>query len=167
MALVPGLKTMSQPASRVNSLDTSFEAVAESVGQARQAVASLAELGGACQEDVERVRLAVSEAVSNAVIHGYGLERAGIVALTAAVIDGEFVVVVSDDGCGLGKARESEGLGLGLAVITQLCDSLTVVTRSSGGTHLEMRFRLGGDPQPAPGAQLDQTRPLSPASQPA
>lgn len=158
---------MSQPATRVHSLDASFEAVAESVGQARHAVASLAKAGGGCEEAIERVRLAVSEAVSNAVIHGYGLERAGVVALTAAVIDGELVVVVSDDGCGLGKARESEGLGLGLAVITQLCDSLTVLTGSSGGTQLEMRFRLGGDARPAPDARIDQTRPLSRAGQPA
>lgn len=147
---------MSQPA--VQSRSFTFDAVAESVGEARHALASLAASSGACEEDVERVRLAVSEAVSNSVIHGYGLERHGTVTLTAAVLDDELRVVVADDGCGFGRARESEGLGLGLAVITQLCDSLSVITGSAGGTHLEMRFRLGLASQ--------ATRSLSCAGQP-
>lgn len=151
---------MSQPAARVHSF--AFEAIAESVGHARQALASLAASSGACEQDVERVKLAVSEAVSNSVIHGYGLEPAGTVTLTAAVRDGEITVVVADDGCGLGRARESEGLGLGLSVIAALCDSLNVTTRSTGGTHLEMRFRLG-----ALGVALQSTRSLSSACQPA
>lgn len=135
-----------------------FEAVAESIGQARHALASLAASSGACEEDVERVRLAVSEAVSNSVIHGYGMERHGTVTLTAKVLGDELSVVVADQGCGFGRARASEGLGLGLAVITQLCDSLNVITGSSGGTYLEMRFRLS--------LALQVTRSLSGAGQP-
>lgn len=133
---------MSRAAAKVLSLDTTYPAVAESVGQARRAVAALAQLDGACETDLERIRLAVSEAVSNAIIHAYAFEAARAVILTAAVIDGELTVVVADDGCGFGGARESQGLGLGLAVMTQLCDSLTMSKRSSGGTQLEMRFRL-------------------------
>ncbi len=147
---------MSEPAVQAHSF--TFEAVAESIGQARRALASLAASSGACEEDVERVRLAVSEAVSNSVIHGYGMECVGTVTLTATVLDDELRIVVADDGCGFGRARESEGLGLGLAVIAQLCDSLSVVSRSSGGTHLEMRFRLG--------VALHSTRALSSAGQP-
>ena len=161
---------MSRSAARVHSLDTSFEAVAESVGEARLAVASLAAMGGACVDDLERIKLAVSEAVSNAVIHGYGCQPAGAVRLTAVVIDGELTVVVTDDGCGLGRARESEGLGLGLAVIAQLCDSLTMMTWSSGGTQLEMRFRLAGSgagrPQPALSGMPEQRESLSSAGPP-
>ncbi|MFZ2050069.1 MAG: ATP-binding protein [Solirubrobacteraceae bacterium] len=137
---------MSRPAANVLSLDTTYPAVAESVGQARRAVAALAQLDGAGQADLERIRLAVSEAVSNAIIHAYAFEAARAVVLTAAVIDGELTVVVADDGCGFGGARESQGLGLGLAVMTQLCDLLTMSKRSSGGSQLEMRFRLTRGP---------------------
>lgn len=136
------MRQMSRPAANVLSLDTTYPAVAESVGQARRAVATLAQLDGAREADLERIRLAVSEAVSNAVIHAYAFEADRAVGLTAAAIDGELTVVVSDDGCGFGGARESQGLGLGLAVMTQLCDWLTLSKRSSGGTQLEMRFRL-------------------------
>lgn len=150
---------MSRPPANVLSLDTTYPAVAESVGQARRAVAALAQLDGAREEDLERIRLAVSEAVSNAIIHAYAFESARGIALTAAVIDGELTVVIADDGCGFGGARESQGLGLGLAVMTQLCDSLTMSRRSSGGTQMEMRFRLNGVPaRPAPRRLLARVR---------
>jgi stage II sporulation protein AB (anti-sigma F factor) len=133
---------MSGSQANLLSLDTTYPAVAESVGQARRAVATLARLEGAGEQDLERVKLAVSEAVSNAIIHAYAFEAAREVVLSAAVIDGELTVVVADDGCGFGSAGESQGLGLGLAVMTQLCDSLTMSKRASGGTQLEMRFHL-------------------------
>lgn len=141
--MVPKRAMVDQPAS-VLSLDTSYLAVARSIGEARRQVAALAASDGAGEEDLERIRLAVSEALSNAVLHGYGCKDAGLVHLTAAVIEGELTVVVADDGCGLGHARRSEGLGLGLAVITELADSLSVISRASGGTQVEMRFQLSG-----------------------
>jgi len=144
---------MSRGGARTLSLDTSYEAVPESVGQARRALAELAELGGASEEDLERIRLAASEAVSNAVIHAYGHGGPGAVTLTAAVIDAELTVIVADDGCGFGGAPESQGLGIGLAVIAQLCDSLSMIARSSGGTQMEMRFRLAHGQ--GAGAELD------------
>ncbi len=51
-------------------------------------------------------------------------------------------VIVADDGCGLGAARETPELGLGLNLIEHVCDSLTVGASHSGGCRLEMRFRL-------------------------
>jgi stage II sporulation protein AB (anti-sigma F factor) len=150
----------------VLSLDTSYEAVPSSVGQARRDVVALAERDGASEEDLERIRLAISEAVSNAVIHAYDDEPERLIHLTAAAIEGELTVLVADDGCGLGFAPESKGLGLGLAVITQLCDSLTVMTRSFGGTQIEMRFRLAN--VPPKGASANQLRgSVSSASRPA
>jgi anti-sigma regulatory factor (Ser/Thr protein kinase) len=119
-----------------------YEAVPESVGQARRALAAFAELHGAGEEDLQRIKLAVSEALSNAVVHAYGGRSAGIVDLSALAGEGELRVLIADEGCGIGGARRSEGLGLGLAVMTQLCDSLRVITTSAGGTRVEMRFRL-------------------------
>lgn len=148
------------------TLETSYQALPSIVGQARREVVELAEKHGASEEDLERIRLAISEAVSNAVIHAYDEEPERLVHLTAATIDGELTVLVADDGCGLGGARQSNGLGLGLAVITQLCDSLTVMTRSFGGTEIEMRFRLANAPRKAAGSnQLRGS--VSSASRPA
>jgi len=149
----------SQPA----SLDVFYEAAPGSVRRARLDVAALAARHGAEEEQLERVRLAVSEAVTNALMHGYGGEEARRVQVTAAVIDGELTVVVADDGCGLGAAGASPGLGLGLGVISLGCDALSIVARAGGGTQIEMRFALGS--LPAPPAQ--ERGSLASASSPA
>lgn len=129
-------------AEQAQRLRACYEALPESVGQARRTLAAFAEMQGACQEDLERIKLASSEALSNAVIHAYGAQGAGLLKLEAACLDGQLSVLIADEGCGIGGARQSEGLGLGLAVMTQLCDCLRVLTTSSGGTRVEMRFQL-------------------------
>jgi stage II sporulation protein AB (anti-sigma F factor) len=124
------------------SVEIHFAAVPASPARARATVGALAADRGASPEDLERIRLAVSEAVANVVMHAYGKAR-GDVHLTAVVIDGELTVVVADDGCGLGAAAPaSRGLGHGMRVIAAGCDSLSILRRSNGGTQLEMRFAL-------------------------
>jgi anti-sigma regulatory factor (Ser/Thr protein kinase) len=125
------------------SVLSSFPAVPASVPEARNVVASLAARYGASWDDLERIRLIISEAVTNAVVHAYG-EPAGNVHVTAAVIDEELTVVVADDGCGLGAAKASPGLGLGLGLVANACDSLSIVARPYGGTQLEMSLTLSG-----------------------
>ncbi len=94
------------------------------------------------------VKLAVSEAVSNVVIHAYaGAEKAGEVRLVASV-DGDRVhVTVSDDGCGMVPRLDSPGLGVGLPFIADSTDTLDIAHNDAGGTELRMsfRFRLHGD----------------------
>lgn len=124
------------------SIETALEAVPSSVGYARSAVGSLAEDGGACERDVERVQLAVSEAITNAIVHGCGGEGLHSVRLAAALIEGELTVLIADDGCGMGGASESSGLGLGLALIAHTCDSLALRVGSRGGAEVEMRFQI-------------------------
>jgi anti-sigma regulatory factor (Ser/Thr protein kinase) len=120
-----------------------------SVPEARRAVCALAKANGASPEEIERIALAVSEAVTNAIVHAYGGRQEGCIQLMAAATEAELCVLVGDDGCGLGAARESRGLGLGMGVIEFSADSLMITTRSSGGTLLEMRFSLRGE-APAP-----------------
>jgi anti-sigma regulatory factor (Ser/Thr protein kinase) len=120
----------------------SYDAVAASVVAARSAVSAFAARSGATMEDLERLRLAVSEAVTNAVVHAYPPDTPGLIHVTAALAGRELSVIVADDGCGLGGARETPGLGLGLRLMDHSCASLAVTARPSGGTQLEMRFLL-------------------------
>jgi anti-sigma regulatory factor (Ser/Thr protein kinase) len=96
---------------------------------------------------VDSVRLAVSEAVTNVVLHAY-LNRPGEVRLTVAVTEGEFWVLVTDDGRGHQTTPVSPGLGWGLALIANACQDFMVMERSGGGTELCMSFpleqRVGG-----------------------
>jgi len=87
------------------------------------------------------VGLAVSEAVTNAVMYAYEL-RDGKIQLAARADAGRLSVEVADDGCGLGNSRAEGGLGLGLSLIEQLSESLTIGRRASGGVELKMSFAL-------------------------
>ncbi len=96
---------------------------------------------GVAGETLHAIRLAVSEAVTNAVRHAYR-GATGRVYVTAARVPGEFVVLVSDDGCGHQTPAENPGFGWGLAVIADATDHFVITERGSGGTDVRMRFRL-------------------------
>ena len=124
------------------SLSESYAAVPASLVRARRAVAALALAAGATAEQLDAVLLAASEALTNAIVHAYR-DRSGDIHVTAAVAGGELWLLVADDGDGLHQRGGKSGLGLGLTLIAQACDELTIVKRSTGGTELRMRFRLG------------------------
>ena len=110
---------------------------------ARDAVAELAASGGGSLIEVDAVKTAVSEAVSNAVMHAYEPGAAGLVWVEAYVLGGMLTVLVADDGRGPRVPSPNPGLGLGFKVMIQLSDKCTVTRRGSGGTLIYMRFRLG------------------------
>jgi anti-sigma regulatory factor (Ser/Thr protein kinase) len=121
-------------------LSESYPAVADSVPEARNAVAAFAASAGADSELVDAARLATSEAVTNAVVHAYRRRRSGHIHVASWLVGEELWVLVADDGSGLRPRVDSPGLGLGLSLIAQLCDGLAVVKRANGGTELRMRF---------------------------
>ena len=95
---------------------------------------------------MDDIALAVSEAVTNAVVHGYR-DRPTPGDITMSIRrDGHYLVVlVCDDGVGVSPRRDSPGLGLGLALIGQLSESLQIRDRRGGGAEVSMRFRLQPD----------------------
>jgi anti-sigma regulatory factor (Ser/Thr protein kinase) len=130
-------------------LSESRFADASAVGWARKAVAELAAAAGMRGERLEDVRLAVSEAVTNSVAYAYE-DAPGDVHVIAAVVSGELWVVIADDGMGMRRRpNEIRGLGLGLGLMARLSDALTILTRSSGGVEVQMRFQLGEHPDTA------------------
>jgi anti-sigma regulatory factor (Ser/Thr protein kinase) len=125
------------------NLNESYPARVEAIREARQALSDFAAAAGAEDRQVEAVRLASSEALTNAVLHAYR-DRPGSIQVTAAAISGELWVLIADDGCGLQPRADRPGLGLGLGLIAQLSDHLAIVPRASGGTEVRMRFTLVG-----------------------
>jgi stage II sporulation protein AB (anti-sigma F factor) len=123
------------------NLTLSYAAVSGSVAQAREAVAELAAKAGANQSKLESIRLAVSEAVTNAIVHGYHGIR-GTVQVTAALASGELWVLVCDEGCGFQTASPQPGLGWGMPLIAHASDDFVISERAYGGTEVRMRFLL-------------------------
>ncbi len=124
-----------------NTRSQSYSAMPESVTEARRWAADAAACAGAGPEAVDSVRLAVSEAVTNVVLHAYQ-DGTGEVRLTLAVAEGEFWVVVADEGRGHQSPAVSPGLGWGLALIADACQDFMIMERSGGGTELWMGFAL-------------------------
>jgi len=118
-----------------------YPAQPSSAAQARAALADVAAAAGADQRQVDAVRLAVSEAVTNAILHAYR-GKPGQVHVTAAVVSQELWVLIADDGCGMEPASDRPGLGLGLGLIAQLSDHMAIVPRATGGTEVQVRFDL-------------------------
>lgn len=115
--------------------------MADSVPLARSALVAVARSAGADDDQLEAVRLAVSEALTNAVIHAYP-RRAGRIHVVAWTGRDELTVEISDDGLGFQTHTETPGLGMGLGLISQLTDDFTIRQPMAGGTAVRMRFWL-------------------------
>jgi anti-sigma regulatory factor (Ser/Thr protein kinase) len=128
--------------SRGDALNESYPAIPEAVPLARRALTDVAAAAGASGERLEEIRLAVSEALTNAVVHAYRDGETGRFQVTAAIASGELWVLIGDDGRGLHAWNDSRGLGIGLSLISGLSDDFAIATRASGGTEVQMRFDL-------------------------
>lgn len=112
-----------------------------SIKEARDAVAPLAEQVGAPVHDV---KLAVSEAVSNAVVHAFRGRDAGSISIVASVDRDRLLVVVADDGTGMRPNLDSPGLGFGISLITALARDVRFDSTSQGLT-VSMSFEPAGE----------------------
>lgn len=122
----------------------SWPASADMVPEARRAITEFAVAAGATGDQLEAIRLTTSEALTNVVLHAYPA-WIGHVHLTVKLAGGELWVLIADSGCGVHAGPDSNRLGLGLALISQMTDGFSIVERSSGGTELRLRYVLDPD----------------------
>lgn len=125
-----------------DSLSRCYPAVADSVPRARDALTAFAVSAGATGEQLDAIKLAVSEAATNVVVHAYE-GWLGEIRIDARLASGELWIQVADDGHGMRPRIDTPGLGVGLALISQVADAFAIAKRSSGGTEVHMRFDLG------------------------
>jgi serine/threonine-protein kinase RsbW/stage II sporulation protein AB (anti-sigma F factor) len=112
------------------------------VPAARHALARAGRRAGIAADRLTGIFLAVSEAVTNAVLHGYDAGGPGAVDVVMRRVAGHVEVVVSDHGPGMGPRPDSPGMGLGLPLISALADSVEVGRADGGGTRMCMRFTV-------------------------
>lgn len=127
---------MPPPVDAPSPIELKLAALPQSIAVARRAMSDYADEVGA---DQFAVKTCVSEAVTNAVIHGYQGDH-GEIAVRAEIDDRSLVIAVSDMGGGIRPNPHRGGLGLGLPIIGKLADEVRVT--SDGGTVVEMRFAL-------------------------
>lgn len=138
-----------------NEMKISFVSKSENEGFARTAVSAFAALCDPCVEDIADIRTAVSEAVTNCIVHAYRGTQ-GIVEITARILSGnELYIRIKDKGCGIADVKQAmeplytsapfeERAGLGFAVMESFMDRLTVRSEVGRGTVVTMRKKIGG-----------------------
>jgi stage II sporulation protein AB (anti-sigma F factor) len=130
-----------------NRLHMEFPSIASNVALTRVTLASFAMQLEFNLGELEEIRVAVSEAVSNAVIHAYPDEVGTVV--VNAMIDGDTLEIeVIDEGRGiedLDLARtpafstDPERMGLGLVFMESFMDQMNIESKPNLGTHVVMK----------------------------
>jgi anti-sigma regulatory factor (Ser/Thr protein kinase) len=128
--------------------ELSLPARPENVAVVRHAFGGLGDALDVPDQALADVKLAVTEACTNVVVHAYPDEE-GPMAVSAALRDQRLTVVVSDEGRGIVPRPDSPGLGLGLPLIATLAESLELGTGDADTTEVRMIFRLDGAPAEA------------------
>jgi PAS domain S-box-containing protein len=115
------------------------------VAELRRGVAEFARGHGAGEDAINDMTLAVSEAVTNAIIHAFVGRERGRVALTAEAGEDCVLVRVLDDGRGMTPHPESPGLGLGLTMMASMATRCDIREGPSGrGTEVRLAFATPG-----------------------
>jgi serine/threonine-protein kinase RsbW len=122
-------------------LELTLPARPENVAVARHAIGGFADVLDVADQTLADVKLAVTEACTNVVVHAYP-NGEGPITLRATADAGVLRVVVVDEGRGILPRADSPGLGLGLPLIAQMTQSLEVHDRDGGGTEIRMSFAL-------------------------
>lgn len=120
----------------------------------RTAVAAFAAQLDPTVEEIADIKTAVSEAVTNCIVHAYR-NCVGKIYIYAAVFDNNTIkITVRDRGCGIEDIAQArtplfstlggERAGLGFAVMESFTDKLTVRSKPGVGTSVTMIKKTGG-----------------------
>lgn len=129
-----------------NFMRLTFPSRPENVAFARVAVASFATQIPFTLEEIDEIKVATSEAVSNCSIHAYP-DGLGMVEIEAEILEDSVKVRITDYGVGIADleaakepaySTDPERMGLGLVFMESFMDSLEIETQSGQGTTIIM-----------------------------
>lgn len=140
-----------------NWFSVTFPALSQNESFARVVVASFAAQLDPTLDEITDVKTAVSEAVTNAIIHGYG-EKGGEITISCTLEASVLEVTVTDKGTGiadLNQAMEAlytsrpdlERSGMGFTVMENFMDTLRVDSVPGKGTVVIMTKKFTGKGQ--------------------
>ncbi len=140
----------------INRMQIKLPALSVNEGMARAAVAAFMTQLDPGVTEVADIKCAVSEAVTNAIVHGYRdqTEGVGYITLNVSLLEGRVIKIeIKDKGCGIpdvGQARQplyttdaaGERSGMGFTVMESFTDYLRVTSKPGKGTTVIMYRRL-------------------------
>ena len=138
--------------SQHNEMQITFLSLAENESFARVVIAAFAVQMSPTVSEIADIKTAVSEAVTNAIVHGYE-GCTGQVVMRARMDDRWLTVEIQDEGKGIANVEqamepfytshpEQERSGMGFAVMQTFMDDLQVESAPGKGTTVRMRKRI-------------------------
>lgn len=136
-----------------NEMFVEFASVSENESFARVTVASFVAQLDPTMDELTEIKTVVSEAVTNAIIHGYNNEPGYHVSIACVLYDGEVELTIKDKGIGIGNVEEArqplytskpelERSGMGFTIIENFMDDLDVISTPENGTTVHMTKQL-------------------------
>ena len=138
---------------RENKVRVEFLAKSENESFARIAVAALVAQLDPTVDELADIKTAVSEAVTNSIIHGYQNDETKVVCMEIKINDDEVEVIVIDEGVGIEDIEvakeplytsrpELERSGMGFTVMETFMDSLIIESNKGCGTKVIMKKKI-------------------------
>ena len=136
-----------------NNVDVIFDAISENESFARVVAAAFVTRLDPTLEEISDIKTAVSEAVTNSIVHGYE-GKGGKVYMTLSLEDREIIIKIKDEGVGIENVHkameplyttkpELERSGMGFSFMEAFMDELNVYSRKNVGTTVIMKKRIG------------------------
>ena len=127
-----------------NKVELNIDSLSENIALARVTVASFASQLNFTIAELEELKVVISEAVSNSIIHAYGEEQRGRIEIKMKIYNGQLKVVIQDYGSGIEdidtalepREYESERMGLGFSFIDSFMDKFRIESTPQEGTKL-------------------------------
>lgn len=138
----------------MNEMRLKIESRSVNESFARAAVAAFASQLDPNVEEISDIKTAVSEAVTNCIVHAYSNCVGDVFIWTGLYDDRTVKIKIRDKGCGIAdiskameplfSTSEDERAGLGFAVMESFCDKVTVRSKVGKGTTVTLTKKLEG-----------------------
>lgn len=136
-----------------NEMKLQFKALSENESFARVAVAAFVSQLDPTIDELNEIKTVVSEAVTNAIIHGYDECPDGIIYIEAKIENGVVELIIKDDGVGIDDIEmarqplfttkpELERSGMGFTIMENFVDEIEIKSEPGKGTEVRLRKHL-------------------------
>ncbi|ASV69133.1 anti-sigma F factor [Cytobacillus sp. FSL W7-1323] len=136
-----------------NVMQMQFTALSQNESFARVTVAAFIAQLDPTMDELTEIKTVVSEAVTNAIIHGYDMSPDGIVHISVTIEEGIVELSIKDEGLGIMDIEEArqplyttkpelERSGMGFTIMENFMDEISIVSHPGEGTEVRLKKHL-------------------------
>ncbi|WP_027407669.1 anti-sigma F factor [Anoxybacteroides tepidamans] len=132
-----------------NEMHLQFSALSQNESFARVTVAAFVAQLDPTMDELTEIKTVVSEAVTNAIIHGYNNDPNGVVYISVVIDDGVVHITIKDEGVGIADIDEArqplfttkpelERSGMGFTIMENFTDEISIHSEINKGTTVHL-----------------------------